>query len=105
MRIAGPVAAAVTELARLVVIAVAVLGALAARGGAAFVGYRLRHGAPRALPPRVYGPTSVHAVQGRPEPPAIEAPRPEVHLHFHGVTAEDMVEILRRAQDGLPPAP
>jgi len=31
-----------------------------------------------------------------PQRPAIEAPRPEVHLHFHGVTAEDVSAILAR---------
>jgi len=41
----------------------------------------------------VYGSTSVHAVRGRPEPRALPA-RHEVHLHFHGVDAEGMAEIL-----------
>jgi hypothetical protein len=34
--------------------------------------------------------------------PAIAAPR-EVHLHFHGVSAEDLATIL--AQQGMPPIP
>jgi hypothetical protein len=34
-------------------------------------------------------------VQGRTEPWALPA-RPEVHLHFHGVTAEDVAAILAR---------
>jgi hypothetical protein len=36
-----------------------------------------------------------------PRRPAIE-PRREVHLHFHGVSAEQAAEILRQAQDELP---
>jgi hypothetical protein len=43
----------------------------------------------------VYGSRSVLAVQDRPEPRALPA-RQEVHLHFHGVTAEDVAEILAR---------
>jgi hypothetical protein len=41
----------------------------------------------------VYGSSSVHAAQDRPEPRALPA-RPEVHLHFHGVTAEDVAAIV-----------
>jgi hypothetical protein len=37
----------------------------------------------------------VHAVQDRTEPRALPA-RQEVHLHFHGVTAEDVAEIIKR---------
>lgn len=51
--VAGPVLAAVAELARAVVIAVVAVVVLAAIGGAAFVAYRLRHRPPRALPWRV----------------------------------------------------
>jgi hypothetical protein len=97
------VAAAVGAIAEALVITIAVLGGLALAAGAAFALHRLRHGQPRALPPREYGTTSVHPVQGRPQPRALPA-RPEVHLHFHGLGAEAVAEILRRAQDGLPPA-
>jgi hypothetical protein len=34
-------------------------------------------------------------VQDRPEPRALPA-RPEVHLHFHRMTAEDVAAILAR---------
>ena len=34
-------------------------------------------------------------MQGRPEPPTLPA-RQEMHLHFHGVTAEDVAAILNR---------
>jgi hypothetical protein len=100
--IAGPVAAAVAELARAVVIIVIAAVVLAAISGGALVAYRLRLAAraPRALPSEVFVKTSV---QGRPEPRALPA-RQEVHLHFHGLGAEAVAEILRRAQDGLPPA-
>jgi hypothetical protein len=41
----------------------------------------------------VHGSTSVYPAQDRPEPRALPA-RPELHLHFHGVTAEDVAAIL-----------
>ena len=97
--VAGPVLAAVGELLRALVIIAMVVVVLAVAATGAAVALRLRHRPPPPLPPRVYGSTSVH---GRPEPQALPA-RPEVHLHFHGVGAEDVAEILRRAQDGLPP--
>ena len=37
--------------------------------------------------------TSVHAVQGCPEPRALRG-RQQVHLHFHGVTAEEVAAIV-----------
>jgi hypothetical protein len=97
--VAGPVAAAVGELLRAVVIIAAVAAALAVAAVAAAVALRLRGGysRPRVLPPRVYGSTSVHAVQGRPEPRALP-PRQEVHVHhhWHGVSAEDVAAIIRQ---------
>jgi hypothetical protein len=59
---------------------------------------------PQALPPRVYGTTSIHAVQDRPELRAVPA-RQEVHLHFHGVTAEDASAILGRMSQDLASTP
>ena len=91
--IAGPVAAAVGELLRALVIIAVVVVVLAAAATGTVVALRLRHRPPRALPPRVFGSTSVHAVRGRPEPRALPA-RQEVHLHFHGVDAEDVAAIL-----------
>jgi hypothetical protein len=44
-------------------------------------------------PPGELPPTSVHAVQDRPAPRALPA-RQEVHLHFHGIDAEDVAAIL-----------
>jgi hypothetical protein len=96
--VARPVIDALAELVRLVLIAVAVTGGLALAGGTAFVVYRVRHrGAVRVLPvPRAH-PVTWQAAEPLPAPqrPAIEAPR-EVHLHFHGVSAEDVAELLAR---------
>jgi len=36
----------------------------------------------------------------QPQHPAIEAPKQELHLHFHGVTAEDVSAILARVNHG-----
>jgi hypothetical protein len=94
--IAGPVAAAVAAVAEALVITIAVLSALVLLGGAALVTYRLRHSGPQnaarvtALPRDV---TRAARPLPGPRPAAIEAPR-EVHLHFHGVTAEDVAEII-----------
>jgi hypothetical protein len=66
--------AARAELALTVVIVVTAVAVLAAIGGGVLVALQLRHGPPRVmLPPRVYGSTSVHAVQDRPEPRALGA--------------------------------
>lgn len=96
--IAGPVAAAAAELARIVVTIVAVVAALAVAGGAALLAYRVRHRhRPRALPSpgaRVLPPGAAAPLQ-EPQRPAIEAAR-QVHLHFHGVTAEDVAAIIAR---------
>jgi hypothetical protein len=47
----------------------------------------------------VYGTTSVHAVQDHPEARALPGRR-ELHLHFHGITAEDVAEVLARVNHG-----
>ena len=99
--IAGPVAAAAAELVRAVVIAVAVLGGLALAAGAALVAYRLRRGRQGApLVARRVTPVTRQAAEPLPAPrrPAIERPA-ELHLHFHGLTAEDVAAILAR-RDG-----
>jgi len=102
--IAGPVVAAVAELARLVVIAVAVLGGLALLGGAVSVAYRLRQR--RATPARVVSvvpSTVVRPSRALPAPrPELER-HPEVHLHLHGMTAEDVAAILRQHGTGRGP--
>lgn len=105
--IAGLIAAAAAELLRAVLIAAAVIFALAGAAGAALLAYRIRHGrTPQALPahrarvavrPQPPPPVPRQAADPLPGPqrPAIKAPR-EVHLHFHGVTAEDVAAILAR---------
>jgi len=90
---AALVAAAVAELARAVVIIVVAVVALAAIGGTVLVALRLRHWPPQALQPRVYGSRSVYAVHDHVEPRVLPG-RQEVHLHFHGISAEDVAEIL-----------
>jgi hypothetical protein len=61
---------------------------------------RTRLGAARAMPPL---PTKMAATQPLPEPrPVIE--RPAVHLHFHGVNAEDVAAIIRQQQPAAQPA-
>ncbi|HEY6276836.1 MAG TPA: hypothetical protein VIX86_10945 [Streptosporangiaceae bacterium] len=97
----GPaVAAALTALVHALIIAAAVLLGLAAGGLVAYGAYRLRQRRPE--PPRV-----VHritpAVPWRSEPlpgtRAAIAPAQEVHLHFHGVDAEDIAAAIRHQQD------
>src|SRR5262249_31945477 len=92
--IAGPVAAAVGAVAEALVITIIVFGALAAAGTVLVVWQRSRRpAAPLVTPsPLIHRP--VQPLPG-PAPPAIGAPR-EVHLHFHGIAAEDVAEILRR---------
>jgi hypothetical protein len=108
--IAGPAAAAVAAIAHaLAIIAAALLG-LGAAALAAVAAWRLhrwRHpGAARvtALPPG-----SAQAAQALPpqQQTAIEQPQAQaiesggqvhIHHHWHGITAEDVAEILRREQ-------
>jgi hypothetical protein len=96
---AGPVLAAVAAVAEALVITIAVLGGLTLAGGTALAVYRVRHrraitradvSLPRPVPWQHTEPLSAARA------PAIEAARPEVHLHFHGVTAEDIAAILQR---------
>jgi hypothetical protein len=96
--IAGPVAAAVGELVRLVVIAVAVILGLGVAAVVALLVYRVRHRRAIPPPPVLYPPPPARPVQARTHPQAIE--RPAVHLHFHGITAEDVAAILGQHGDG-----
>ena len=95
--IAGPVVAAVADLVRVVLITLAVVAGLAVLGGAGLVAWRLRRGRPNA--PRVVGVVTPGLLRPSRAPPAprhaIEYPR-VVHLHFHGVTAEDVAAIIAR---------
>jgi hypothetical protein len=100
VKAAGPAIAA-AELLRAVLIAVAVIAGLALAAGAALVAYWVRRGR-RSAPLVVHQarPVTQRAAEPLPGPQrrAIEAPRPEVHLHFHGVTAGEVAEILRQPQ-------
>jgi hypothetical protein len=98
----GPVAAA-AELARALVIIVVAVVVLAFAAAAAFVALRLRQrqaiGLPRVSPPRPV-PWQRTDPLSAPGQPAIGGPR-EVHLHFHGASAEDIAEALARVnRDG-----
>jgi hypothetical protein len=94
---AAPVAlAAIAELLHMVLILAAVvvgLGAVGLVGLLAWRWLRTRPDAARTVTQRA--PASVRAAQPVPEPrPAVER-APEVHLHLHGITAEDVAAILR----------
>jgi hypothetical protein len=97
VKLAGPVVATVSEIVYVLMIVVAVLAGVGAAGVVGVVLWRWRHPRPdaaraAALPPRV-----ARGAPPPPEPqrPAIEQPA-ELHLHLHGVSAEDVAEILRR---------
>jgi hypothetical protein len=98
VRVAGPVLDAVAGLVHVVLIAAGVIVGLGTAALGGLLAYRLqrpRIDAARAMPPL---PMKVaRAAQPLPPPqrPAIEAPR-EVHLHLHGVSAEDVAAILAR---------
>ena len=95
--VAGPVAAAAVELLHILLIAVVVILSLGAVGLAAVIAFRVHRwragGTTRASLP---APTAARAVRAPTGPrPAIERPQ-EVHLHLHGVSAEEIAAILRR---------
>jgi hypothetical protein len=95
--VAGPVAAAAVELLHILLIAVVVILSLGAVGLAAVIAYRVHRsragGTTRVSLPT---PTAARAVQAPTGPrSAIERPQ-EVHLHLHGVSAEEIAAILRR---------
>src|SRR5436190_9180223 len=79
--IAGPVTHAIRDLIMVVALTVAV--ALAAASTAAVLAYRVRRRDARALAQR-----GIRALPA-PEQPALGRAQ-EVHLHFHGVSADDV---------------
>jgi len=103
--VAGPVAAAVTAVAQALITVIAVLAGLGAIGGTAYAVCRVRHPRPVHDPaaPRVQQvPWHRAEPLSAPQHPAIAPPR-EVHLHFHGVAAEQIAVALRQfphADDG-----
>jgi len=92
--IAGPVVHAVAELARLLLIAAAVLAVLAVAGGVTALVLMRRRSARRA-PYWATEARPARPVQARTAPRELPA-RPEVHqhLHFHGVTPEEVAAII-----------
>jgi hypothetical protein len=81
---------------------IAVLASLGAIGGTAYAVYRARHPQPvqrRRCPAPKQVPWHCAKPLSAPHRPAIEAP-PEVHLHFHGVTAEEVAEIVQWHRTG-----
>jgi len=87
------------ELLHILLIAVAVIGGLAAVGLAAVIAFRIHRGR-ASVPARVSlpAPTAARAVQAPTAPrAAIERPQ-EVHLHLHGVAAEDVAAIIERGR-------
>jgi hypothetical protein len=98
VKYAGTVAAAAAGLVSLVLWAVAIVAGLAVTSGATYAIYRWRH--PRREPPlqaqaTVIRPQPRHLPH---EPPAIGRPS-ELHLHFHGVTPDEVAAIIRREQE------
>jgi hypothetical protein len=99
--IAGPVVHAAAELVRAVLIVAGILLGLGVVGGAGIAVYRYRHRGTPALGWRAnhtcvtHLPATARSAESLPAPrrPAVEAPA-EVHLHFHGITAEDVVAIV-----------
>ena len=107
VKLAGPVLTAVSELLQMVLIAAAVIVGVSAAGvmGLLTWQWHRRHtDAARAMPPNPGAVSPLHGVARAapplPGPPlrAIECPQ-EVHLHLHGITAEDVAAILR-GRDG-----
>ena len=105
VKLAGPVLAAVAELARVILIVAGVILGVGAAGLVGLLAFRMRHrlaGAARVMPPNPGAVSPLHGVAraARPLPqprPAIER-APEVHLHLHGVTPEEVAEVMRRQQ-------
>jgi hypothetical protein len=99
--VAGPVlgaaAAAVAELVHVLLIAAAVIVGVGAAGLVGLLTWRWRcwqAGAARAMPP--LSPRVARAAQPLPAPPSAIERAPEVHLHLHGVTPEEIAAILNR---------
>jgi hypothetical protein len=99
--LARPVIAAVAELVRLVLIAGAVTLGLALTAGAALAAHRLRRRGPgAALVVHRVTPVTPRAAETLPAAPrpVIETPRPEIHLHLHGVSAADIAAVISQHQ-------
>jgi hypothetical protein len=97
----GAVAAAVAELVHVLLIAAAVIVGVGAAGLGGLLAWRWRRTRPdaaRAMPP--LSPRVARAAQPLPAPPPAIERAPEIHLHLHGVNAEDVAAIIARHEDG-----
>jgi hypothetical protein len=98
----GAASAAASALVTLLIIAAAVIG-VAVLGGVAVLIYRTRSERPRR--PIAAPAVSPLPPESRPQlegshKPAIEPPRNELHLHFHGMTPAEAAEAIRTAIPG-----
>lgn len=103
--IAVPVLTALAHLIEVLAVVLGIVLSVAVLAVAALVAYRIRRGrAPLALPVHRAQALPGQAAEPLPGPrrPAISAPKQELHLHFHGVTAEDVASIIaeRNRPDG-----
>ncbi len=96
----GPaVAAAVAALLHLLVIVAVVLAAVAGAGAVALVAFPVSRGrqeSARALHRVTPAPARPSPLRSEPRA-AIEPPR-QVHLHLHGVSADEIAAAIRQAQ-------
>jgi hypothetical protein len=93
--VAGPVVAAVGTLVHVLLVVVAVVAGIAGAALVAYVAWRLhrwRH--PTAARVTALPSGVPRAAQPLPEPQRSALERPEMHLHFHGVSAEDVAAII-----------
>lgn len=104
----GAASAAASAVASLLVTLAIVLGALiglAVLGGIGFLVWRARQDRPgrpiaaRLMYPYPVPPAVAPHLEGAGRP-AVEAPRNELHLHFHGMTPADAAEAIRTAIPG-----
>jgi hypothetical protein len=105
VNLAGPVAAAAGELLHIVVVVAGVVLGLGAAVLAAVIGWRLRHRRPRIAQDGLTGNyAAVVPPPGSEASPAVTVPqrpeieRPAVHMHLHGVSAEEIAAAIRQAQ-------
>lgn len=96
--IAGPVVHAAEDLARMVLIAAAVLIGLTAAGAIGFVAWRARSSRlDRTTDVSFITPAQMRAVQARSAPQqALPAAEVHHHIHLHGLTDDQLAEIINR---------
>ncbi|HEY1321016.1 MAG TPA: hypothetical protein VGF32_12245 [Streptosporangiaceae bacterium] len=106
----GAASAAVSALATILVIIGSIIGLTVVVGAGVLV-WRARSDRPgRPISPPVVSRIGAAAPSGlsepykpalgAPQPLAIEPPRNELHLHFHGMDPAEVAEAIRQASDG-----